>query len=376
MKNVCACDSIKERNFERGLCLEANKKHPLAAVAVVLAICLAALAVFGVLSACRSGSAPVVTCGDFSLTNTELGYYYWSEYFYFAEAYGDYLSGVVDLSLPLDQQDYSEDQTWQDYMLEESLGVMQDTMSMVFRAEETGFTLPEDYAQGYETVLSNFESAAASGGYDTVDAYLKASYGEEATLESFSEYLYNAHLAAAYSDFLLAGIEPTEQETADYFDLHAGEYLELYGVTRNDGPMPEAVVLSFESEAEAQPVQEEFLENGGTEEVLITLGNIYTGGSGYLAAVTPGQLAEETEAWLYDEGRQPGDSALISESGGTASIVLYVGSSEQYYWQTLAEEDLVHETYQNEYLSILDSYTFLVNYDLIEITPPEGLYSE
>ena len=374
MKNGLACGTLRRRELmERGLCLERNQKHPMAAVAVVLAVCLMAAGLLGLLSACRNRNEPVAVCGEFSLSNTELGYYYWSEYFYLAGAYGDYLDGMVDLSQPLDQQAYSEDQTWQDYLLEEALDVMRDTMSMVFRAEETGFTLPEDYQASYETVLSNFEAAAEQGGYDTVDGYLQASYGEDANWESFSRYLYNAHLAAAYSDFLYAAIDPTEQEVAAYFSRYAGEYYENYGVTQDDGPMAEAVVLSFETEQEARQVYDEYLENGGGEEVLINLGNIYCGENGYVSAAMPGQFSEETEAWLCGEDRQAGDCAVIPEDGG-ASVAFYVGSSGQFYWQILAREDLCRETYQNEYRAICGSYTFLVNYDQIHIIPPEGLY--
>ena len=344
------------------------------AVAVGAAVCLAVGAGIGALYHRRSRNDPVALCGTFSLSNTELGYYYWSEYFYFADIYGNYLDGMVDLSQPLDQQIYSGDQTWQDYLLEESLAVMRDTMSMVFRAEEEGFTLPADYAASYETVCANFETAASSGGYDTVDAYLQASYGEAANWESFSRYLYNAHLAAAYSDALLASIDPTKDEVAAYFARYAGEYYENYGVTQDDGPMPEAVVLCFDSTAEAQAVYDELLENGGGEEVLMNLGAIYCGESGYVSAAVPGQFSRETEAWLCDSVRQAGDCAVVSEEDGSAAVAFYAGSSGQYYWQTLAREDLCNETYQNQYREICGSYAFLVNYDQIEIVAPEGLY--
>lgn len=352
--------------------MERNQKHPLAAVAVVLTVCLAAFGIFGLLSACRSRNNPVVVCGDFSLSNTEFGYYYWSEYFYLSGAYGDYLDGMVDLSLPLDQQAYSEDQSWQDYLTEEALNVVRDTMSMVFRAEETGFSLPEEYQQSYETVCANFEAAAES--YDSVDAYLQASYGKEAGWESFSRYLYNAHLAAAYSDALYEAVDPTDEEVSAYFARYAGEYQEAYGVTRDDGPVPEAVVLFFDTEQEAQAVYEEFLENGGTEDVLSTLGSIYCGDDRCTGLVYPGQTGEETERWLYDASRRAGDCAVIPEADGSASVAFYSGGSGQYYWQILAREDLCRESYQNEYRAICSSYTFLVNYDQIEIVPPEGLY--
>ena len=45
---------------------------------------------------------PVLTCGSYAMTNTQLGYYYWSEFFYYADAYGSWLGDAVDWTLPLD----------------------------------------------------------------------------------------------------------------------------------------------------------------------------------------------------------------------------------------------------------------------------------
>lgn len=199
-----------------------------AAVGCLLALVVACIAL-------ASGSrGPVLVCGDYALDNTELAYYYWSEYFYFSEAYGSYLDGTVDFSRPLDQQLWSENQTWQDYLLEETLDTVRQTMSMVFQAQAEGFSMPEDYAGTYQQVLVNFSSAAQTGGYASLDAYLQASYGSGASRESFESYLYHAHLAAAYADHLLEEIQPTDQEVRDYFQLHRGEYEEDSGFDPED----------------------------------------------------------------------------------------------------------------------------------------------
>ena len=75
------------------------KRWWIAAVAVPLVL----IVVFGVALGFGSARAnhPVVVCGGVELTNTELAYCYWSEYFYYAEAYGDYLDGIVDFSTHL-----------------------------------------------------------------------------------------------------------------------------------------------------------------------------------------------------------------------------------------------------------------------------------
>ena len=171
---------------------------------------------------------PVLTCGDYELDNTTLAYYYWSEYFYFSEAYGDYLEGTVDFSKPLKDQPYDDNRSWEDYLLEETLNTVRDTMVMVFEAKKAGFTMPAEYDGTYQQVLLNFSVAAQEGGYETLERYLQASYGRTATQAGFEAYLYDSHLAAAYADHLMEGCLPTDQEARDYFAQRQAEYVELY----------------------------------------------------------------------------------------------------------------------------------------------------
>lgn len=138
--------------------------------------------------------------------------------------------------------------------------------------------------------------------------------------------------------------------------------------------MPRGVYLPFDSWGEAQAVYDDFLEGGATRDLLDNLGAAHLGETGELETVTPGSVGEAAEAWFYDEARQPGDHAVVTEEDETAAICYYVAAGEVTYWQTLAEEDLRHETYQNQYRSVVEAYDFYVNYDKIRITPPAGLY--
>lgn len=200
------------------------------AVCIVLVLALAA----GVLLVSGGTDRAVMTCGDYVLDNTTLAYYYWSEYFYFSEAYGDYLADTVDFSKPLADQPYDAETSWEDFLLEETLTTVRDTMSLVFRAEEVGFQLPAEYDGTYQQVLVNFAAAAQEGGYKDLEAYLRASYGKKADQESFSAYLHDAHLAAAYADQLLADSLPTDAEARAYFAERQAEYEEFYGCDPDD----------------------------------------------------------------------------------------------------------------------------------------------
>ena len=172
----------------------------------------------------------MLICDRIRLSSTEFSYYYWSEFFYFQEAYGDYISDAVDLSKPLDSQHYDESRTWQDYLVEEALSVAADTLSMALAAEDAGFLLPQEYKDALESTWDNF--LLQSDG--DLDGYLKASYGRGADSDSFRLYLYRSHLAAAYADSIYGALDPTQDQIRDYYDRHAGEYLDEYGLTAED----------------------------------------------------------------------------------------------------------------------------------------------
>lgn len=201
---------------------------------VVLSLVLLFALIVGVLLLNPGASEPVLTCGDYELDNTSLAYYYWSEYFYFSEAYGEFLTGTVDFTKPLKDQPYDETRSWEDFLLEETLNTVRDTMMMVFEAEEQGFTLPAEYDGTMQQVLVNFAGAATESGYADLDAYLHDSYGKSANRESFETYLYQTHLAAAYADQLLEEAVPTDEEARAYFAERVAEYTELYDIDPDD----------------------------------------------------------------------------------------------------------------------------------------------
>ena len=164
----------------------------------------------------------VLMAGDISLDSTDFSYYYWSEFFYFKEAYGTYLAGAVDFSKPLDRQLYDDGITWQDYLVSETVEVAADTLALVMAAQREGFVLPADYEESLKQTWNNF--LTQSGG--NLNAYLRDSYGRGAHADSFYTYLEHCHLASAYADQLYNSLNPSMAEIRAYRDDHMGEYLD------------------------------------------------------------------------------------------------------------------------------------------------------
>lgn len=335
----------------------------------------------------------VVICDDFSLDNTGLSYYFWNEYYYLINSGGDYLPESLDPSKPLSEQAYDEDTTWEEYILEQALLTVRNTMSMVFEAEKAGFTLPESYETSLESVLDRQSEIAESSGYvdETgavdVDAYLAASYGPGASLESFRTYLEDSYLAAAYSDSLLAEPEFTEQEISDYYDRYADDYA-ADGVERDDTSLCSIRVILVKpeedsdeawsaAEASARTLLDTWQAESGSEEDFASMARSHSAGAtaedgGLLSSMAPSDLSGDLATWAFDEERASGDTAVVRSDEGW-NVVYYVGKDSGTVWQKTAEADLRLETYQNAYRTICESYDFQVNYDAVVIAVPESL---
>ena len=223
-------------------------------IALILVICIgltgAGIAVFH-----HRAETPVITCGDFSMDNTDLAYYYWSEFFYFSEVFGDYLQERVDFSRPLSEQPYDGQRSWQDYLLEDALATVRDTMVMVFAAREEGFALPEAYDSQYQQQLVDFADAARRAGCRDLEEYLRNSYGKKASVETFSEYLLQTHLAAAYADHLLEQTVISDEAVLEQFERHRDDYTAVYGY---DPDTPEQWMEPIREELQTEAYQNAF----------------------------------------------------------------------------------------------------------------------
>lgn len=333
----------------------------------------------------------VVVCDDFSMTNTQLSYYFWNEYYYMIEGAGDALPASLDPSKPLSEQIYDGETTWEDCILEQTLLTVRNTMSMVFEAEKAGFTLPETYEASLESVLeSQREGAEEAGCVDEtgtvdVDAYLEASYGPGADQDSFRAYLEDSYLAAAYSDYLLTEPEFTEQEISDYYDLYADDYA-ASGVAKDDTALRSVRVILIkpsentdeawsEAEASAQTLLSTWQAESGSEADFAALAQAHSAGKtaadgGLLSELAPSDLSGDLAVWAFEEGRLAGDTAVVRSDEGW-NVAYYVGEGTGTVWQKTAEADLRLETYQNTFRTISQSYDFRINYDAVAIAVPQ-----
>ena len=168
----------------------------------------------------------VAECGDMTLTNRDLPVYYCQQYLSFANTYGMYLSYIMDTTLPLDQQMYDEENTWQQMFLNAGLSMFQYHAAAAQEAEKAGYQLSAESEQTLAELKDSLQSAAESYGFESADAYLQNSFGPSVTVEVYQEFLRRALLGTEYLNSLVDAEQPTDAEISQYYDDNAETYAE------------------------------------------------------------------------------------------------------------------------------------------------------
>ena len=167
-----------------------------------------------------------VEIGDHDISVAAFNYYYQNAYqnTYSAiqETYGDYASMIIDTSTPLDEQQYSETQTWQDYLTETTLSDLTEIYAFYDAAVENGYTLDEAAQAEMEDIVSSMASAAESAGY-SLNNYLGAVFGKGVNEALYRELLNIVTVATEYAADIEAGFTFTDEEIEAYYQENRNE---------------------------------------------------------------------------------------------------------------------------------------------------------
>ena len=242
-----------------------------AIIAVILAVVIGFSAVqFVTNSGIREKNTVAAVIGETELSNAQLNYFYVDAVYEFANTYGSYAAMFgLDLTKPLDEQVTNEETgaTWADDFTASALANAQSTYALVNAANAEGYELSEEQKATVESNISTLEVYAPLYGYTDADAYIQASYGHGASLESYREYLMLNALAQEYYNNYANGLtydeaalraaeEGKEAEFSNfsynYYYLSTSKFL-TGGTTAEDG----TTTYSDEEKAAAAEAAEE-----------------------------------------------------------------------------------------------------------------------
>ena len=321
-------------------------------LAVVICVCIAAWKFY---DNYQEKHGPYITVGSHEIQKAEFDYYYYSSLNSFASTYGSYLSYFgLDTSKPLDQQQYSDTMTWDDYFQQQAVNQLKNVYALTDEANEKGFEY--DASSDYDDMVTSIKSYAQQQGVSE-DEYCKSVFGSDATLEGIKPYVEMSGLASAYYNDVKDDIEVTDDEINTYYDENKDNYDSVdYRVCKIEADMPEEeteseteaqteteseTMSAEESEAAAKAEEEakkaamaaakakademlsKIKDEASFEKVYdkyasdTTVDSLNTGKK--KSSISPTDVAN----WLFDADRQAGDTTVIEDTANNAYYVVY-----------------------------------------------------
>lgn len=329
--------------------------------AMVLIVCL-----FGgilLFRAARDGgwvekSKIAATIGDEKLNTVEFNYYYIDSINKFYSQWnsddnGDYYLQAIyglDTKKPLNEQytDEAKTETWADYFVNEAITQAQHDYAMYKLATAENFTMSDEHKTEYEETLAMLETYAEIYTGGNVDKYLRALYGNGASLKTYKTYFERSLIAVDYYNAKEATFTTTEQERNDYqtgkeAEYNSYSYISCYltytdfrgeGTENEDGSVTYTDAQNEEARQKMTEAAKELATATTLEELKEKAKNAPVSEGKSLSVEEKTDVLHSTvttealRTWLSSADRKPGDigeipnESTVTADDGTESTVI------------------------------------------------------
>lgn len=271
----------------------------------------------------QGGASAAVASDDVSFNASELSFYYKSGYYNFIQTNADYLQYFgLDTSKSLSSQPYGEDGTWADYFMESAITSMTEVTAMCAEAEKAGFQLSEEKKAALESEFTTLETTAKNANFNSVSAYLTASYGKGCNEKIVRGILEKTYLAQAYMEEMYNSFTYTDSELAAYYEENKDNY-DSYSFISYFADGAENTDEGIDSEtamANAKTLADSIIDGVATEDEFIQavkdkaeadVSSVSSQGSG---------LSSTYGDWLKDSSRKAGDMTVVSSDTGYYAV--------------------------------------------------------
>ena len=299
-----------------------KKKRNYAIAKVVVAICVVlciVLTVFEMGFTYRTLKAVDVDGTEYSVA--EYNWLYtnslYEVYNNLYQTYGELAAYFLNPQTPLDEQDYTDEQTWADYIEEYTQNSVIELTALYNAGKEAGFELEQEVIDGIDAEWEDMKAIAAGSGYSAND-YAELNYGrgvnEKVFKDMYTRYLY----AMSYAEYVVENEEVSSDDIETYYAEHADDFDSIsyksYFVSGTAEEGEDADAAMEAAKAEAEEVKE------GSKEVTFTESNY----------VAKSRVPETYSEWLLDEARTAGDIEVFESETGYY-VVEFVGKNDLHY---------------------------------------------
>lgn len=335
----------------------------------------------------------VATVGEHQLTNRMLQVFYWSEFYNFVDYCGNYLSYYgLDYTTPLNEQGVpNSESSWEQYFVKVGLDSWHRYLVLNLEAKKNGFEMDEEAKTAMEELPANLAASAEEYGFANADEMMAADMGDGITVQDYTEYLKLYYTGVQYYNHIYDQMDPTRDEVSAYFDENAETFSTNYGVTKESGKLVDVRHILLQPEGAetdsttgyvtatdeqweacrqaAQALLDGWAAGDATEEAFATLANENStdGGSntngGLYEGVAKGRMVEAFDTWIFEEGRQSGDTGLVKTEFGY-HIMYFVKAGDD-AWYTYARPELISKMAGDALEALMEASPIEVDDDAI-----------
>ncbi len=275
----------------------------------------------------RKGMTAVTVDGE-KFSATDLDFYYHTT----LNQYSTYLGYLgVDINQDLDNQMYSEDESWGDYFRSEAVTALKQNVSMYHAAMDAGYEVTEEVQKKIDDFSASIDSYCENSAM-TREQFLQSQYGDKMTNDIFMKHLTMMFVSSAYADDYQKNHEYTDEDLTNYYNEHQNDidlasyevltvnadYTGIEGTT--EGSSDETPEYTAEQTAKAMEAAKEtanaFLDRVNSGEKLSDIGDEY--GAQYYSNKEDVSYSSFTDYafndWVFNADRENGEASMMEDS--------------------------------------------------------------
>ena len=157
--------------------IKPRTKHVLAVVGGSLAAIIVVIALVFANAGFTRRMVTALEIGNEKVSSAEYSYYYIQQAISTYNTYAQMIGyAPFDTGKSLDRQDYSDTQSWADYLSDSAISALRGIKTLVQAANEEGFTISEEGVETVERTMQSLQTYADSATM-TLNRYLADVYG-------------------------------------------------------------------------------------------------------------------------------------------------------------------------------------------------------
>lgn len=288
-------------------------------IGAVLILALVAFVLFFPIRNYMNLNTAYITVGEEKINRVEFDYNYaLAKTTFLNSSEGSYLSMFGFDVTTIDSEMYSDTMTFGDYFEQLAVQNIVDTKALKAAADAEGFTYNTDLE--YDLFVADL-TAQATANSMTVEAFVKASYGEYATLDRLENIIRETMTTAAFYESKAESMMPTDDEILAYYESDKANYDSVdYHMTIVEAELPTtnpdgSVPVDEEgNEVEYEPTEEEIATAmaAAKEKAEEAVKTVAAEGEEYIN-VQEVYINGLVSDWMFDEVRKPGDTYVAQD---------------------------------------------------------------